>query len=74
MNIEIACRVSPVRAATKTRSPCTPLVMNSLLPLSTQRIAIAHRARVRMPATSDPAPGSVIATAVISSPAVMRGR
>ena len=72
MNIDMACRASPVLAAMKYKSACTPLVMNILVPLSTQwspsRLAV-----VRMPATSEPAPGSDTPTAVMHSPEVMRG-
>ena len=56
-----------VRAATNTRSASTPLVMNILLPLITQW-SPSRWARVRIDATSEPASGSVTATAVISSP------
>ena len=63
-----------VFAATKYTSASTPLVMNILLPLSTQPSPLASRtARVRMPATSDPASGSVTATAVIFSPRTIDG-
>ena len=41
--IEMSRWPGPVRAATKTRSACTPLVMNSLLPLITQCVAVAAR-------------------------------
>ena len=44
-----------------------PLVMNVFDPLSTQP-SPSLRAVVRMPCRSLPAPGSVIAMAVISSP------
>jgi hypothetical protein len=56
----------------KCRSANTPLVMNSLLPFSTQ-CPPSRRAVVRRPATSEPASGSVMPTAVISSPRVMPG-
>ena len=75
MNIEIPCEPRASRlvlAATKYTSACTPLVMNILLPLSTNP-SPARSARVRMPATSDPASGSVTATAVIVSPLTMPG-
>ena len=61
MNIDIACRPAPVFAATKYRSACTPLVMKSLVPFRTHSLPSAERfAVVRMPATSEPAPGSVM--------------
>ena len=48
--------------------------MNSLVPFRIHSRPSAERvAVVRMPATSEPAPGSVIATAVIVVPAVMPG-
>ena len=48
--------------------------MKSLVPFSTHSLPSAERvAVVRMPATSEPAPGSVIATAVIVVPAVTPG-
>ena len=56
-----------VRATTITRSALIPLVMNVFEPLSTQP-SPSLRAVVRMPCRSLPAPGSVIAIAVISSP------
>ena len=77
MNIEIACRVSPVRAATKHQVAVHAVGDEQLAAVEHPVVAVAvvdRTARVRMPATSDPAPGSVIATAVISSPAMMRGR
>ena len=62
MNIDIACRPEPVLAATKYRSAWTPLVMKSLVPFRIHSLPSAERvAVVRMPATSEPAPGSVIA-------------
>ena len=48
--------------------------MKSLVPFRIHSLPSAERvAVVRMPATSEPAPGSVIATAVIVLPAVMPG-
>ncbi|EWS62787.1 hypothetical protein Y695_03982 [Hydrogenophaga sp. T4] len=76
MKIEIPrepLAVGSVLAATKYTSPCTPLVMNILLPLITQW-SPSRTARVRMPATSEPASGSVTATAQIFSPRMMAGR
>jgi hypothetical protein len=69
MNIDMSRLPVPVLAATKYRLACTPLVMNILVPLSTHS-SPSRRAEVRMPATSEPAPGSVMPTAVISSPAI----
>ncbi len=46
--------------------------MNILVPLITQSDP-SRTARVRIPATSDPAPGSVTATAAIFSPEVIDG-
>ncbi len=62
-----------VFAPTKYRSPCTPLVMNILLPLITHS-SPSRTARVRMPATSEPASGSVTATAQTFSPRISGGR
>ena len=56
-----------VRATTITRSALMPLVMKVFDPLSTHP-SPSRRAVVRMPCRSLPAPGSVIAIAVISSP------
>ena len=61
-----------VFAATNAMSPCTPLVMYILVPLSTQ-LSPSRRAVVRIAATSDPASGSVTATAAILRPATMSG-
>ena len=49
-----------------------PLVMNIFEPLITYW-SPSRTARVRMPFRSDPAPGSVIAIAPISSPRAIRG-
>jgi hypothetical protein len=46
--------------------------MNIFEPFSSQPPRV-RTARVRMPATSEPASGSVTATAVISSPETMPG-
>jgi hypothetical protein len=78
MNIDMPWRdsVAPsgVLAAMKYRSACTPLVMNIFVPLSTQCSPSAlSLAVVRMPATSEPAPGSVMPTAVIVRPAITPG-
>ena len=73
MNMEMSRLPGPDLAAMKYRSACTPLVMNILVPLSTQS-SPSRLAVVRMPATSEPAPGSVMPTAVISSPAITRRR
>lgn len=51
----------------------TPFVMNIFEPFSTQP-SPSRRARVRIEATSEPASGSVTATAVTSSPAITRRR
>ena len=65
MNIEVpreGFTSGSVRAATKSRFACTPLVMYTLEPFSTQPFP-SRRARVRIPCTSEPASGSVTATA-----------
>ncbi len=49
-----------------------PFVMNVFAPLTIQS-SPSRTARVWMPARSDPVPGSVIATAVIVSPATIPG-
>ncbi len=72
MNIDMPWRALVVFAAMKYRSAWTPLVMKSLVPFSTQW-SPSRRAVVRMPATSEPATGSVMPTAVIVRPAVMPG-
>ena len=72
MNIDMPWRALVVFAARKYRSAWTPLVMKSLVPFSTQW-SPSRRAVVRIPATSEPAPGSVMPTAVIVRPAVMPG-
>jgi hypothetical protein len=64
--------VGSVRAATKYRSAKTPLVMKVFRPFSNQPLSVRF-AEVRRLATSEPASGSVTATAVISSPAITRG-
>ena len=51
----------------------TPLVIKILLPLSTHP-SPSRLAVVRMPATSEPAPGSVMPTAVIVLPAITSGK
>ena len=61
-----------VRATTITRSACMPPVMNVLAPLTIQS-SPSRTAVVRMPARSDPVPGSVIATAVSRVPAARPG-
>ncbi len=59
--------------ATKYRSASAPLVMNIFVPFSTQpspwRFAL-----VRIAFTSEPASGSVTATAVMASPEIIFGR
>ncbi len=62
-----------VLAATNTTSALTPLVMNILAPFNTQK-SPSRRAVVRIDATSEPASGSVTATAVSTSPETIRGR
>ena len=61
-----------VRATTSTRSALMPLVMNVLDPLSTQSEP-SRRAVVRSPCRSEPAPGSLMAMAVIISPVTNGG-
>jgi hypothetical protein len=56
-----------VLATTTTRSACSPLVMKVFCPLSMYE-SPSRTAVVRTPARSLPAPGSLIAIAVISSP------
>ena len=56
-----------VFATTITRSELMPLVMNVFEPLSTQS-SPSRTAVVLMPCRSEPAAGSLIAIAVISSP------
>src|SRR5438876_4420718 len=58
---------SVVLTAVTTKSARTPLVMNVLDPFTTHPPS-TRRARVLMPATSDPASGSVIPSAPIFSP------
>ena len=67
------CRLAgSVRTAVITRSALIPLVMNVFAPLTTYS-SPSTRAEVAIPARSEPAPGSVIAIAVISSPDAIRG-
>ena len=67
------CRsVGSVLQATTNRSALNPLVMNVLDPL-TAYSSPSRTAVVRMAARSDPAPGSVMAMAVISSPLQIPG-
>jgi hypothetical protein len=65
MNIEMA--FSPVRADTRKKSLHRPSLMKCLLPLSTQPEAV-RRAWVRMPAASEPAPGSVMVIEQVRAP------
>jgi hypothetical protein len=58
---------SPVRTAVVTKSARQPDVMNVLAPLTTYSLP-SRLALVRMPATSDPPSGSVMASDPISSP------
>ena len=58
---------SPVATKTITKSACSAPEMKCLVPLSTQSPPI-RRAVHAIPRTSDPAPGSVIASASIRSP------
>jgi hypothetical protein len=51
------------------KSARTPLVMNVLEPLITYS-SPSRTARVRMPATSEPAPGSVMPSEEIISPLI----
>ena len=62
------CPSSPERAATMSTSASPALVMNILRPSSSQPSSV-RRARVVMPATSEPVPGSVTAMAATASPA-----
>ena len=55
-----------------TRSAFCPLVIKVLAPLTT-KWSPASTAEVRMPAMSDPAPGSVMPMAAISSPLTKPG-
>ena len=81
MNIDMPWRdaAAPgcgVLAAMKYRSACTPLVMKSLVPFRTQwspSTPCCRTAVVRMPATSDPAPGSLMPTAVMVRPSITPG-
>ena len=76
MNIEMPrepLALGSVLAATNTTSALTPLVMNIFDPLSTQW-SPSRRAVVRIAATSEPASGSVTATAVRISPETTPGR
>ena len=57
-----------MRTAIVRKSARVPEVMNILAPLTTYS-SPSHTARVRRPATSEPASGSVIANAAIFSPA-----
>ncbi len=57
---------------TSSRSATSPLLMNSLLPL-TMMLSPSARKRVFMPVASDPASASVMASAP-RAPAAMRGR
>ena len=61
-----------VIAATITRSACMPLVMKILEPLSTHS-SPSRTAWVRIPCTSEPAPGSVMARAPTASPLTIFG-
>ena len=58
-----------VFAATMTKSAIGPFVMNVLVPESSQPASVRW-ARAAIPATSDPAPGSVTASAPMRSPAM----
>ena len=62
-----------VLAYTTSVSAFGPLVIHILLPFSTQR-SPTRSARVRMPTTSDPALGSLIASAPTCSPLISFGR
>ena len=64
--------VGSVFATTQIRFAVCPLVMNVFEPLMTYPLPDFF-AVVLMPCRSDPAPGSVIAIAEISSPDAMRG-
>jgi hypothetical protein len=59
--------VSPVRTAVTITSAFSPFEMNVLAPDTTYE-PLRRRARVVIPATSEPAPGSDIAIAAMSSP------
>jgi hypothetical protein len=61
-----------VRAATNTRSALTPLVMKIFDPLRRQP-APSRRAELLIPATSEPASGSVMAMAASVSPVSIPG-
>ena len=74
MNMEISFPpASPVLAETRKKSLHRPSLMKCLLPLSTQPPSAdpVRFAWVRMPAASDPAPGSVMAMAQVRSPATV---
>ena len=62
-----------VIAATSAKSDRTPLEMNVLEPLRIQS-SPSFFAKVRMPARSEPAPGSVMARQPMSSPAFIGAR
>ena len=62
-----------VFAAQTTQSARTPFVMNIFEPLRTQPSSVS-RAVVRSPATSEPASGSVIASAAMLSPRIAGAR
>ncbi len=59
-------------ASTTNTSPTVPWVMNIFEPLSTQPLSL-RTAAVRMPAASDPLPGSVSPQAASFFPAAMSG-
>ena len=64
---------SEVRASRQSQSACVPFVMYSLAPLMTHS-SPSRTARVRMPATSLPASGSVTAMDVTTSPRMAGAR
>ena len=72
------CPSGAVRAATTSTSAIPALVMNILVPSSGTSSHVARPppacARVVMPATSEPVPGSVTAIAATFSAAMIRAR
>ena len=62
-----------VLTAVTTKSARTPLVMKVLEPFTTQPPS-SRRAKVRMPATSEPASGSLIPSAAMRSPRIAGAR
>ena len=71
-DVPLAPLPGSVIAATITRSAWMPLVIKIFEPFSTHS-SPSRIALVRIPCTSDPAPGSVIAKAPTTSPLAIRG-